>query len=181
MRVSFAPFGGWQSGWATRSFAQWRLTWFSGYAGTTALVLAPAKPALAQTNLQVMSELKPAEIRKGGRAVKCTGLEIKPKRAANARLVFDPPTDFASLKRFAPPDLHPSSAEHHGALQFAELGEMAERLNAPRLKRGVPARVSGVRIPLSPPTTRKPAARRPSCVAHPVRYCAAPLRISWSI
>jgi hypothetical protein len=34
-------------------------------------------------------------------------------------------------------------------------GEMAERLNAPDSKSGIPSRVSGVQIPLSPPTTRK--------------------------
>jgi hypothetical protein len=32
-----------------------------------------------------------------------------------------------------------------------EYGEMAERLNAPDSKSGIPSRVSGVQIPLSPP------------------------------
>jgi Chitobiase/beta-hexosaminidase C-terminal domain len=34
-------------------------------------------------------------------------------------------------------------------------GEMAERLNAPDSKSGIPSRVSGVQIPLSPPTLRR--------------------------
>jgi hypothetical protein len=35
-----------------------------------------------------------------------------------------------------------------------EYGEMAERLNAPDSKSGIPSRVSGVQIPLSPPPLR---------------------------
>ena len=66
MRVSFAAFGG---------LAE-RLN---------ALVLAPAKP-----------ELKPAQTRKGGRVVKCTGLENRQRRKS---LVGSNPSPSATYKK----------------------------------------------------------------------------------
>ena len=53
------------------------------------------------------------------------------------------------------------------AFQGARCGEMAERLMAPVLKTGIPERVSGVRIPLTPPSlTPVPGCRRASHERH---------------